>query len=65
MAANMGTPPTHITDAVNRLTRTSGQMMHELGREPTADELAQRLDMSVERVQKLLDIAKTPVRFNS
>ncbi|HEV2336913.1 MAG TPA: sigma-70 domain-containing protein [Stellaceae bacterium] len=54
--------PAHLIETINRLVRTRQRMRIESGRDPTADELAERLSMPAERVGKLLDIALTPVR---
>jgi RNA polymerase primary sigma factor len=48
----------HLIETVNRLIRTSRQMMIEIGREPTTEELAERLSVPLEKVAKLLDIAR-------
>lgn len=57
--------PVHMTETIYKLFRTSRQMFHELGRDPTPEELAQRLSMPVEKVRKILKISKDPVRFES
>ena len=57
--------PPRLIETVNRLVRTSRQMLTEIGREPTAEELAERLSMPLEKVRKLLDIARTPVRISA
>jgi RNA polymerase primary sigma factor len=56
--------PLNTIDMVNQLVRTSRQMMHEIHREPTPEELAQKLAIPVEKVHKLWEIARTPVRLN-
>jgi RNA polymerase primary sigma factor len=53
--------PVHMIEAMKQLARTSQQMLHEIGREPTAEELAEKLVMPLERVRKVLDIAKEPL----
>ena len=54
--------PAQTIETINRLVRTSQQMLHQIGREPTPDELAEKLAMSPEKVNKLLEIAMIPVR---
>ncbi len=54
----------NIIEMVNRLVRTSRQMMHDTGQEPTLEELASGLAISVESVIKLWEIARTPIRLN-
>jgi len=56
--------PPRLIETVNRLVRTSRQMLTEIGREPTTEELAERLSMPLEKVTKLLEIARTPVRID-
>ena len=56
------TIPPRLIEAINRLVRTRQQMLQRTGREPTPDELAQKLGMPAEKVRKLLEIAVTPVR---
>jgi RNA polymerase primary sigma factor len=53
--------PVDLIDTVNTLVRTSRRMFIETGREPTPEELAERLAMSPERVRKLLDVARQPI----
>lgn len=57
--------PPHLIETINRLVRTSRQMLIEIGREPTIEELAKRLSMPLEKVVKLLDIARTPIRIDA
>ena len=57
--------PPRLIETVNRLVRTSRQMLTEIGREPTTEELAERLSMPLEKVAKLLKIAKRPVRIDA
>ena len=57
-------PPLNTIDAINKLVRTSRQMMQRIHREPTADELAQELAIPVEKVHRLWEIARTPIRLN-
>ena len=52
--------PVHMIETINKLVRTSRQMLHEIGREPTPEELAERLAMPLEKVRKVLKIAKEP-----
>ena len=52
--------PVHMIETINKLVRTSRQMMHEIGREPTPEELAQRLGMPLDKVRKVMKIAKEP-----
>ena len=56
--------PPHLIEPVNRLVRTSRQIMIELGRGPTTEELAERLSLPLEKVAKLLDIARRPVKLD-
>jgi RNA polymerase primary sigma factor len=56
--------PAHVIDTINKLTRTSQQMMREIGHEPTPEELAQKMTMPIETVRKLLEIARTPIKLN-
>ena len=57
--------PVHMIETINKLVRTSRQMMHEIGREPTPEELAARLHMPFEKVRKVLKIAKEPVSLET
>ncbi|HVM75437.1 MAG TPA: RNA polymerase sigma factor RpoD [Candidatus Saccharimonadales bacterium] len=57
--------PVHMIEAINRLTRCTRQLVQELGREPTAEELAKRLGMTVEKVRQARKIAQTPVSFET
>jgi Sigma-70 region 3 len=57
--------PPHIIETVNKLVRTSRQMLPEIGREPTPEELAAKLAMPVEKVRKLLAIARQPIRLDT
>jgi RNA polymerase primary sigma factor len=52
--------PVHMIETINKLVRTSRQMLHEIGREPTPEELAGKLGMPLEKVRKVLKIAKEP-----
>jgi RNA polymerase primary sigma factor len=53
--------PEHIIEVINRLVRTSRQMLTQIGREPTPAELAEKLAMPLEKVRKVLNIAKQPI----
>ena len=57
--------PVHMVETINKLMRVSRQLVQELGREPSAEEIAQRLDMSVERVREILKIAQEPVSLET
>jgi RNA polymerase primary sigma factor len=57
--------PVHMTEAVNKIVRTSRQMLHEIGREPTPEELAGKLGMPLEKVRKVLKIAKEPISLET
>jgi RNA polymerase primary sigma factor len=57
--------PTNIIETVNRVVRTSRRMLPEIGREPTPDELADRLGMPREKVEKVLEIARRPIRLET
>jgi RNA polymerase primary sigma factor len=57
--------PVHMIETINKLVRTSRQMMHEIGREPTPEELAVRLHMPIDKVRKVLKIAKEPVSLET
>lgn len=53
--------PVHMIETINKLVRTSRQMLHEIGREPAPEELAEKLGMPLEKVRKVLKIAKEPI----
>ena len=57
--------PGHMIETINMLVRTSRQMLHEIGREPTPEELAERLVMPLEKVRKVLKIAKEPISLET
>jgi len=57
--------PVHMIETINKLVRTSRQMLHEIGREPTPEELAEKLSMPLEKVRKVLKIAKEPVSLET
>jgi len=56
--------PVHMIEAMRQLAQTSRQMLHEIGHEPTPEELAEKLAMPLERVRKVLDIAKEPLSLD-
>jgi len=53
--------PAHLIETINKLVRVSRQLFLDLGREPTPEEIAEKLAMPVEKVQKLLEIANRPI----
>ncbi len=57
--------PVHMIETINKLVRTSRQMLHEIGREPTPEELAEKLQMPLEKVRKVLKIAKEPISLET
>jgi len=57
--------PVHMIETINKLVRTSRQILHEIGREPTPEELAGRLGMPLEKVRKVLKIAKEPISLET
>lgn len=57
--------PVHMIETINKIVRTSRQMLHEMGREPTPEELAHRLVMPVDKVRKVMKIAKEPVSLET
>jgi RNA polymerase primary sigma factor len=57
--------PVHMIETINKLVRTSRQMLHEIGREPTPEELAERLAMPLDKVRKVLKIAKEPISLET
>lgn len=57
--------PVHMIETINKLVRTSRQMMHEIGREPTPEELSERLLMPLDKVRKVLKIAKEPISLET
>jgi RNA polymerase primary sigma factor len=57
--------PVHMIETINKLVRTSRQMLHEIGREPTPEELAERLAMPLEKVRKVMKIAKEPISLET
>ncbi len=59
------TIPVDLINTINNLVRTSRRMLIETGREPTPEELAERLAMPLEKVRKLLDIARQPITLDA
>ena len=57
--------PVHMIETINKLTRTSRHMLHEIGREPTPEELAEKLSMPIDKVRKVLKIAKEPISLET
>ena len=57
--------PVHMIETINKLVRTSRQMLHEIGREPTPEELSIKLSMPLEKVRKVLKIAKEPISLET
>lgn len=57
--------PVHMIETINKLVRTSRQMLHEIGREPTPEELSKKLLMPVDKVRKVLKIAKEPISLET
>ena len=57
--------PVHMIETINKLVRTSRQMLHEIGREPAPEELAEKLGMPLEKVRKVLKIAKEPISLDT
>ena len=57
--------PVHMIETINKLVRTSRQMLHEIGREPTPEELAEKLVMPLDKVRKVLKIAKEPISLET
>ena len=57
--------PVHMIETINKIVRTSRQMVHEIGREPTPEELAERLGLPLDKIRKVLKIAKEPVSLET
>lgn len=57
--------PVHMIETINKIVRTSRQMIHEIGREPTPEELAERLGLPLDKIRKVLKIAKEPVSLET
>ena len=57
--------PVHMIETINKLVRTGRQMLHEIGREPTSEELAEKLQMPLDKVRKVMKIAKEPISLET
>ena len=57
--------PVHMIETINKLARTSRQLIQELGREPTPEEIAERMDLSVDKVKKVFKISKEPISLET
>ncbi|MBF0159993.1 MAG: RNA polymerase sigma factor RpoD [Magnetococcales bacterium] len=57
--------PVHMIETINKLLRTTRQMVQEIGREPTPEEIAERMDMNLDKVRKVLKIAKEPISLET
>ena len=57
--------PVHMIETINKLVRTGRQMLHEIGREPTPEELAAKLQMPLDKVRKVMKIAKEPISLET
>ena len=57
--------PVHMIETINKIVRTSRQMIHEIGREPTPEELSERLGLPLDKIRKVLKIAKEPVSLET
>ncbi|MDE2791322.1 MAG: RNA polymerase sigma factor RpoD [Paracoccaceae bacterium] len=57
--------PVHMIETINKMVRTSRQMLHEIGREPTPEELAEKLQMPLDKVRKVMKIAKEPISLET
>ncbi|WP_338635552.1 RNA polymerase sigma factor RpoD [Spirobacillus cienkowskii] len=57
--------PVHMIETINKMVRTSRQLVQEMGREPTPEEIAQRMDMSIEKVRKVMKIAREPISLEA
>src|SRR5258707_1225867 len=57
--------PVHMIETINKIVRTSRQMLNEIGREPTSEEIAKRMDIPVSKVRKILKIAKEPISLET
>ncbi|MGQ0565079.1 MAG: RNA polymerase sigma factor RpoD [Gemmobacter sp.] len=57
--------PVHMIETINKLVRTGRQMLHEIGREPTPEDLAEKLQMPLEKVRKVMKIAKEPISLET
>jgi RNA polymerase primary sigma factor len=57
--------PVHMIETINKIVRTQRQMLHEIGREPTPEELAEKLGLQLEKIRKVLKIAKEPISLET
>ncbi len=57
--------PVHMIETINKMVRTSRYLLQEMGREPTPEEIAQRMDMSIEKVRKVMKIAREPISLEA
>lgn len=57
--------PVHMVETINKVKKTNSQLLHENGRDPTAEEIAEKLDMPVERVREILRVAQEPVSLET
>ena len=57
--------PVHMIETINKLTRTSRSLVQELGREPTAKEIGERMDLSASKVRKIMKIAQEPISLET
>src|SRR5262249_37421526 len=57
--------PAHMIETINKLTRTQRSLVQELGREPTAEEIAKRMDMPASKVRKIMKIAQEPISLET
>ncbi len=57
--------PVHMIETINKLVRTGRQMLHEIGREPTPEELSEKLQMPIDKVRKVMKIAKEPISLET
>lgn len=57
--------PVHMIETINKIVRTSRQMLHEIGREPTHEELSEKLSLPLEKVRKVMKIAKEPISLET
>ncbi len=57
--------PVHMVETINKVKKTNSQLLHENGRDPTAEEIAEKLDMSVEKVREILRVAQEPVSLET
>ena len=57
--------PVHMVETINKVKKTNSQLLHENGRDPTAEEIAEKLDMPVEKVREILRVAQEPVSLET